>query len=554
MKNLQIYDTTLRDGSQGEGVSFSVHDKLRVARLLDDLGVHYIEGGWPGSNPKDVEFFNLARDLPLRNSRLAAFGSTRRAKFVAEDDPILIELVRSDAPTITLFGKSWSLHVTEVLKTTLDINLEMIRSSVAYLKSFGREVIYDAEQFFDGYKDDSEYALASLQAAAEGGADLLALCDTNGGSLPWEVEEIVAAVGGRVSVPLGIHTHDDSNLGTANAAAAVRAGAVQVQGTMNGWGERVGNANLCSIVPILQLKMGYRCLPDDRLAKLAPTAHTISELANVPPNDRLPFVGRSAFAHKAGTHVDAVYKNPRTFEHIDPAAVGNQRRFLISELAGGSSVAGKAKEFGIDLAKSSPEARAILDELSMLENQGYAFEGAEASFELLMHRVLGSHKPLFDLVHYRVAIDREAEEPERIVATLKIVVDGRTSLTAAEGDGPIDALDGALRKALSDAYPEIAKIHLVDYKVRVLSAGSGSKSDEARSGVRADGLPSDAPDGATSLDGTASRVRVLVESRAGDQTWNTVGVSTSIVEASWRALVDALEYGLQHSVIARAAA
>ncbi|MBW3622120.1 MAG: citramalate synthase [Armatimonadetes bacterium] len=520
---VQIYDTTLRDGSQGEGVSFSVQDKLKVARLLDELGVQYIEGGWPGSNPKDIDFFNHARDMEFKNSKLAAFGSTRRAKNAPEDDPILAELLRSDAPVITLFGKSWTFHVTEVLRTTPETNLEMIRSSVAYLKSFGREVIYDAEHFFDGYKNDSGYALASLEAAVTGGADLVALCDTNGGSLPWEVEETVKAVIARVAAPVGIHTHNDSDLGTANAVAAIRAGAVQVQGTMNGWGERIGNANLCSIVPVLQLKMGRRCLPDERLARLTETAHKVSDLANVVPQENLPFVGRSAFAHKAGMHVDAVYKNPQTFEHIDPEKVGNVRRFLISELAGGSSVAGKAKEFGIDLTKNSPETKAILDRLTRMENEGYAFEGAEASFELLIHRALGEHRPLFELCNYQVVIDRDRDDVERIVATVKINVGEKTYLTAAEGDGPVNALDGAMRQALRAAYPEIDEIHLVDYKVRVLSAEEG----------------------------TAAKVRVLIESSARDDAWNTVGVSTNIVEASWHALVDALEYGLRYSQIAQ---
>jgi 2-isopropylmalate synthase len=523
MKTVEIYDTTLRDGSQGEGVSFSVHDKLRVAHLLDELGVQYIEGGWPGSNPKDIDFFNLARDLQLKNARLAAFGSTRRAKFAPEEDPVLLELLKSDAPVITLFGKSWTFHVTEVLRTTPETNLEMIRSSVAYLKSFGREVVYDAEHFFDGHKADPEYALASLEAAAEGGADRIVLCDTNGGSLPWEIGERVNAALERLSVPVGIHAHNDSDLGTANVLAAIQAGATHVQGTINGWGERVGNANLCSIIPVLQLKMGYRCLTDAQLARLSPLSHAISELANITPNDHLPFVGRSSFAHKAGMHVDAVYKNPQTFEHIDPALVGNDRRFLISELAGGSSIAGKAKEFGVDLAKSSPETKAILDRVTQMEHEGYAFDGAEASFELLMRRALGDHRPLFDPIYYRVVVDRNGEDSEKILATVKLTAEGETYLEAAEGDGPVNALDGALRQCLRAAYPDLDSIRLVDYKVRVLSASEG----------------------------TAAKVRVLIESAARNEVWNTVGVSTNIVEASWRALVDSLEYGLRYSELAQ---
>ncbi len=521
--SVMIYDTTLRDGSQGEGVSFSVHDKLRAARLLDELGVHTIEGGWPGSNPKDIDFFNQARDMSWKNARLAAFGSTRRPRFAPEDDPILAELLKSAAPVITIFGKSWTFHVTEVLRTTPENNLEMIRSSVAYLRSHGREVVYDAEHFFDGYRADSDYALASLDAAVQGGASVVALCDTNGGSLPWDVEAIVRSVCERLPVPVGIHTHNDSELGTANSVAAVRGGATQVQGTMNGWGERVGNANLCSIIPLLQLKMGLRCFSDDQLARLTETAHTLSELANIPPNDRLAFVGRSAFAHKAGMHVDAVYKNPQTFEHINPEQVGNARRFLISELSGGSSIAGKAKEFGVDLAKSSPETRAILDQLTRMENEGYAFEGAEASFELLIHRALGEHTPLFHLDHYQVVMDRLGDGDDRVVANVKLTVEGQTFLTAAEGDGPVNALDAALRKALRPVYDALGDIHLVDYKVRVLSASEG----------------------------TAAKVRVLVETRAHDEVWNTVGVSSNIVEASWRALVDSLEYGLRYSKTAR---
>ncbi|HEY3285438.1 MAG TPA: citramalate synthase [Armatimonadota bacterium] len=521
MRHVRIYDTTLRDGAQAEGISFTVADKIHIARKLDDLGVEAIEGGWPGSNPKDVDFFREAANLRLKHAKLTAFGSTRRAFSRPQEDAILKGLVDSDTPILCIFGKSWDLHVEQVLRTTLEENVRMIRDSVAYLKSTGREVIYDAEHFFNGYQANPAYALECIQAAAAGGADLICLCDTNGGMLPWDVEAAVKLVSERLDVPLGIHTHDDSNLGTACAIAAVRAGAVQVQGTMNGWGERVGNANLCSIIPVLQLKMGCRCLTDEQLATLTEVAHYIGEIANTLPNERQAFIGRSAFAHKAGTHVDAVMKVTQSCEHISPEAVGNQRRFLISELSGGSSIISKAREAGFDLTKNSQETREILSQLVHLENDGYVFEGAEASFELLMRKATGSYEKLFDLLRYAVEVEKQGPGSETITrAVIKVNVHGEEHLTVAEGNGPVNALDGALRKALREFYPELDGIRLTDFKVRVVDAKVG----------------------------TAAKVRVLVESQMGEESWSTIGVSPNVVEASWDALVDAIEYGISVKV------
>jgi len=514
---IQVYDTTLRDGAQAEGVAFTVEDKVKVAERLDDLGVHYIEGGWPGSNPKDIEFFERVRGMKWRNARLAAFGCTCRAGLAPNDDPLIQQLLDSGADVITIFGKSWDYHVTHVLRTNLEENLRMIRESVAFLKAHNREVIFDAEHFFDGYRANPNYAIATVQAAAEGGAMVVALCDTNGGRLPWEIEEGVRAAAAHVNTPLGIHAHNDSELAVANSIAAVRAGCIQVQGTMNGWGERVGNANLCSIIPILQLKMGYCCLSDKQLANLTDAALYVYEIANIPPNERQPFVGRSAFAHKAGMHVDAVMKSTSTFEHLDPSLVGNARRFLISDQSGGSALRGKAAEFGMDLTKGSPEAKAILEQLVRRENEGYVFEGAEASFELLMRKAMGTYCKLFDLRGFRVIVEKRGPDGEVITeATLKLAVDGEEVLTVAEGDGPVHALDGAMRKALLHFYPQLSDIHLTDFKVRVVNV----------------------------KEGTAAKVRVLVESQAHEDSWSTIGVSTNIIEASWQALVDAVEYGL----------
>lgn len=519
MSKIAIYDTTLRDGTQGEGVSFSAEEKLKVARKLDELGVAYIEGGWPGSNPKDVQFFKLAKKVEFKNAKLAAFGSTRRAKLQAKDDPQMVKLIEAGTPVVTIFGKSWDMHVTEVFRISLEQNLEMIYDSIKFLVDNGKEAIFDAEHFFDGYKNNSDYALAALDAAVRGGASTLSLCDTNGGTLPWEVSEIVSAVRRRFpEITVGIHAHNDAGLAIATSIAAVQSGATHVQGTVNGYGERCGNANICAIMPILELKMGKQCLPDGAMSNLTAFSRGIDEIANRIPNDAMPFVGASAFAHKAGVHVDAVSKNPATYEHVDPQAVGNRRRFLISELAGSSSVVQKARKYDIDLAKQSPEVKSVLERVVQLEHEGYSFEDAEASFELLLKKSMGQYRKLFDLVGFRLIIEKRGPAEEPITeATLKVAVDGVEAFTVAEGDGPVHALDNALRLALKQFYgKELAKIKLTDYKVRVVNSGEG----------------------------TAARVRTIIESRDANDAWSTVGVSTNIIEASWSALADSVEYGL----------
>jgi 2-isopropylmalate synthase len=514
---VHLYDTTLRDGAQGEGVSFSVHDKLRIARKLDDLGIHFIEGGWPGSNLKDDAFFAEARTSKLKRARLVAFGCTRRAKYRAEDEPLLRTLLDAGTTVCAIFGKSWNLHVSDVLRATLEQNVAMIAESVAFLRSQGREVIYDAEHFFDGYRADPGYALATLEAACDAGAQVIVLCDTNGGSLPSELARAVEAVRARIDGAVGIHTHNDCELAVANTIAAIEAGAVHVQGTMNGFGERCGNANLCSIIPILRVKMGIDCIGGDDLQRLAETSAFIDEVANMPPAENRPFVGRSAFAHKAGMHVDAIIKNPATFEHIEPSLVGNARRILVSELAGSSTIEAKAKEYGLDLSRRSPEARQVLDRLSRLEHEGYVFEDAEASFELLMKRATGHLREAFDLLGYRVIVEKRGHDDEPITeATLKVSVGGRQMLTVAEGDGPVHALDGAMRAALEHFYPELKSVRLTDFKVRVVNV----------------------------KEGTAAKVRVLVESADEHGSWSTIGVSTNVIEASWQAIAESVEYAL----------
>lgn len=519
MPRIAIYDTTLRDGTQGEGVSFSAEEKLKVARKLDDFGVAYIEGGWPGSNPKDVEFFRLAQGVQFKTAKLTAFGSTRRAKLAAKDDPQMVKLIEAGTPAVAIFGKSWDMHVTEVFRISLEENLEMIHDSIRFLVDSGKEAIFDAEHFFDGYKNNPEYAIAALDAAVRGGASTLSLCDTNGGTLPSEVGEIVRNVVARFGgVAVAIHAHNDSGLAIANSVAAVQSGATQVQGTMNGYGERCGNANTCAIIPILELKLGLRCVPDGALKDLTTLSRWVDEIANRIPEDALPFVGASAFAHKAGVHVDAVSKNPATYEHVDPESVGNRRRFLISELAGSSSVVQKARKYEIDLGKKSPEVKAILERVVQLEHEGYSFEDAEASFELLLKKAMGQYEKLFELVGFRLIIEKRGPTEEPITeATLKVAVDGVEAFTVAEGDGPVHALDNALRLALKQFYSqELSKIKLSDYKVRVVNSGEG----------------------------TAARVRTIIESRDATDSWSTVGVSTNIIEASWNALADSVEYGL----------
>ncbi len=512
---VKIYDTTLRDGAQSENISFSVDDKLNIAKKLDDLGIHYIEGGWPGSNPKDIEFFERAKKRDLKNSKLVAFGSTRRADSKVEEDHNLLSLLDAETPTVCIFGKTWDLHVEKALNISLEKNLQLIEESVAFLKSQGKETIYDAEHFFDGYKSNPAYAIETLKAAEKAKADCIVLCDTNGGSMPFEIHEIMAEVRKEISTPLGIHAHNDAGMAVANTIIAVKMGASHVQGTINGYGERCGNANLCSVIPNLKLKLGIACLNDRQLKQLTEVSRYVSEIANLPPADNMPYVGRSAFAHKGGIHVSAVQKKPETYEHIPPELVGNLRRILISELSGKSAILSKAKEYKLDLQKDTPETKRILERLKEAENAGYQYEGAEASFELLMNKALGLYKPFFKLEGFRVVVD--VRDDELIAeATVKVEVDGKIEHTAAEGNGPVNALDNALRKALEKFYPTLKDVHLVDYKVRVINAEKA----------------------------TAAKVRVLIQSRDSKSSWGTVGVSENIIEASWIALVDSLEYKL----------
>jgi 2-isopropylmalate synthase len=512
---VKLYDTTLRDGTQGEGVNFSSLDKIRIAQELDNFGMHYIEGGWPGSNPKDVSFFEKAADLDWKNAKIAAFGSTRRKNTVVEDDPQVQLLLEAKTPAITFFGKSWRLHVNEVLSTTEEENQAMIRDTTRYLKENGREVIYDAEHFFDGYKDSSEHALATLLAAKEGGADWVILCDTNGGTMPHEVAEITEVVMKEIGIPVGIHTHDDTGVAVANALASVRAGATQIQGTVNGYGERVGNCNLTTVIPNLQLKMGRPVIED--VGQLTHLAHFVDDLANCAHNIRAPYVGSTAFAHKGGMHVNAVQKVAHSFEHIEPKTVGNRQRILVSELSGQSNVLMKAEELGLPIDKGSPEAIAILEDLKKKEEQGYEFEAAEASFELLIRHHLDTYKPFFELKEYHCTFRRDGEQDyQTCSATVKLGVNGSEEYRVAEGDGPVNALDGALRKALRPTYPEIDEMELEDYKVRIIDSHMG----------------------------TGAKTRVLILSSDGQEQWGTVGVSYNIIEASWRALVDSVEYFL----------
>lgn len=509
----------MRDGTQGEGLSLSVDDKFKIARRLDRIGFHYIEGGWPGSNPKDLEFFNRMKGCPLRNARLAAFSCTRRPGSAVERDASLRALLECGVGTAAIFGKSWDFHVTQALGTTLEENLAMIGETVAYLKGKGLEVIYDAEHFFDGFKRNPDYARRTLERAAAGGADLLCLCDTNGGTLPDEVNRITAEVHRRFpGTDLGIHAHNDAGLAVANSLMAVRAGAAQVQGTINGYGERCGNADLCAVIPNLMLKMGHRCLIDEHLAQLTELSRYVNELANLIPNTHQPFVGNSAFAHKGGVHVSALLKNPETYELIDPAAVGNSRRVLVSELAGLSNILYKIEELGldVDVAQTNEQTRRVLAEIKELENQGYQFEGAEASFELLIRKAFNTYRQPFTLETLRMIMEMKEDGRVHSEAVIKMRVDDRVIHTAAEGNGPVNALDNALRKALEDFYPEIRSMTLADYRVRVLDGDRG----------------------------TGSLVRVLIETSDRHDSWGTVGVSSNIIEASWRSLVDSIAYGL----------
>ncbi len=512
---IQIYDTTLRDGTQREGISLSCEDKLRIARRLDGLGVAFIEGGWPGSNPKDAEFFERARDLPWETARIAAFGSTCRVGGGPEDDANIRALLEAHTPVCTVVGKSWTLHVAEVLRTTLDENLRIIEQSVAYLREHGRRVVYDAEHFFDGFRADPQYALATLQAAIRGGAETVVLCDTNGGNLPWDIGEVVRTVRGEVAHPLGVHAHNDSECAVANSLAAVHAGATHVQGTINGYGERCGNANLCSIVPALELKMGERCLPDGRLRTLYDVAHFVAEVANLAPDEHLAYVGKSAFAHKGGIHVAAMRRNETSYQHVEPELVGNRMRVVVSELSGRGNLLSKAEEFGLDLAQAT-DVGALLEEIKALEAKGFSFEAAEASVAMMMKRQEPEYRPPFDVIDFLVDVQHRAGRGIFSEAMVKVRVGDEVLHTAAEGDGPVNALDAALRKALVGHFPEIAALHLCDYKVRILDSTTG----------------------------TAAITRVLVDTQRGGRRWSTVGASTNIIEASWRALVDSIEYGL----------
>jgi 2-isopropylmalate synthase len=524
MPRIEIYDTTLRDGSQGQGVSFSVADKLRIADRLDAFGVHYIEGGWPGSNPKDIEFFDEARRRRFKNARLAAFGSTRRKGARAADDEQVRLLVNAGTPVVTIFGKTWLLHVREVIQTTPDENLAMIEDTIRHLKAQGRFVVYDAEHAFDGFKDDREYAAATWAAAERGGADIIVLCDTNGGSIPQEIADITRAACGQLRA-VGIHTHDDIGLGVANALAAVAAGATQVQGTFNGYGERVGNCNLTTLVPNLAFKLKLPSVPAESLPLLKELSQFLDEVANVRPNPRLPWVGSAAFSHKGGTHVNAVQKLVRSYEHVDPALVGSSRQVLMSELAGRSNIIMKARELGFDVSRDTPELGAMLKRVKALEHEGYEFEAADGSLALLIRRTLKEEPTPFHIDAYHVSMRSEGKSSV-CEATVKVHVGQEHAHTVADGDGPVNALDSALRSALIKFYPDLQAVRLTDYKVRIVDSSVG----------------------------TAARTRVLIESSDGASSWTTIGVNENIIEASLQALVDSLEYGLVKKQFAAAQA
>lgn len=520
MKNsadVLLYDTTLRDGTQGERVNFSAEEKLRIARRLDELGFHYIEGGWPGSNPKDMRFFELGKQATFKHARLTAFGSTRRPNIRVEDCANIQTLLAAETPAVTIFGKSWDLHVTEILTIPLEENLAMIRESVAYLKANGKEVIYDAEHFFDGYKKNRPYALSTVEEARAAGADFIVLCDTNGGTLPHEVAAIVDEIQKILpDTPLGIHVHNDGDLAVANSITAVHAGVAMVQGTINGYGERCGNADLIPIIANLQLKMNRRCLPDASIRQLTNLSHYISDVANIPPQTSKPFVGRSAFTHKGGVHVSAILKNPVAYEHIEPELVGNERRVLVSDLSGKSNIEYKARELGIDLGREDAVSTLIVQKIKVLEDEGYQFDAADGSLSLLMKKITGEFKEPFVLERFNVINTKTENNPSLTQATIKICVGNDEELTAAEGNGPVNALDHALRKALVKFYPEICEVHLVDFKVRTLEGAEG----------------------------TAAKVRVLLDSMDDEEVWSTIGVSTNVIEASWHALVDSIQYKL----------
>jgi 2-isopropylmalate synthase len=514
---VQIYDTTLRDGTQREGISYTLDDKFRIAERLDAFGVAFIEGGWPGSNPKDEEFFARAREHVWKYAKITAFGSTRRAGIAPGDDPSMRALIAAGTEVCTLFGKSWTLHVNEVLRTTLDENLRMIEDSIAFLRSEGRRAIYDAEHFFDGYRADPAYALETLRAAIRGGAEVVVLCDTNGGSLPWNVEQVVRAVADAVRHPLGIHAHDDTGCGVANSVAAVRGGARHVQGTINGYGERCGNANLSVIIPNLELKLGLPALAAGRLTEISELSHFVAEVANLSPDSHMAYVGRSAFAHKGGVHVAAMRRNADSYQHVAPELVGNQMRVVVSELSGRGNVLSKAEELGVTVSQGAELA--TLREIKEAEARGLSYESAEASVALLLQRKADDYVPLFEVVDYQIQVGKRRDSETFAEAMVKVRVGADILHTAAEGNGPVSALDVALRKALAPAYPAVDEIHLADYKVRILDGS----------------------------DGTQAITRVLIDSRNGQHSWSTVGASANIIEASMHALVDSIEYGLIQS-------
>lgn len=514
---LHIFDSTLRDGAQGEGISFSVQDKINIVRALDELGVAYIEAGNPGSNPKDLEFFAEVKKITLETSRLVAFGSTRRKDIAASEDVNLASLLSAGTETVCIFGKTWDFHVTEILRASLDENVAMIRDTIEFLVSQGRTVIYDAEHFFDGYASNPAYALSTLRAAKEGGASVLVLCDTNGGMLPDAIREMTETVVRELALPVGIHCHNDTGMAVASSLLSVKGGATQVQGTLLGFGERTGNANLSTIIANLELKMGLKCLPEGRVSQLTPIGLRVAEIANITLDNGMPYVGFNAFAHKAGMHIDAVTKNTKAYEHVAPESVGNERTFLMSEVAGRSLIIEKIRKFDPTIQKDSPIASQIVTRVKELEHVGYQFEGAEGSFELLVRKNMGKYKPFFDLHYYKIIGEQPVEGvPYNAFAQIKIAVDGVMAVTAGEGDGPVHALDGALRNALERFYPAVAHIRLTDFKVRVLDSKSA----------------------------TAAKVRVLIESTDGEEAWSTIGVSSDLIEASWIALVDSFEYKL----------
>lgn len=516
MLDIVVYDTTLRDGSQGEGMALTLDDKLKIAQKLDYLGVAYIEGGWPGSNPKDMEFFQAAAGITLENAKMAAFSATRKPGISTKADSNVKAVLDSGVTVATIVGKAWDFHVFKALETTLEENLKMIKDTISCLKGKGLEVFFDAEHFFDGYKNNREYALQVLAAAEAAGADCLVLCDTNGGTMPWELSEIIEDVKSHQTAPLGIHVHNDSGCAVANTLTAVQHGCLQVQGTINGYGERCGNADLCAVLPDMELKMRKKVLPPGNLKRLTEVSRYISEISNMQHYNHQPFVGHGAFAHKGGIHVSALLKDSLTYEHIAPEAVGNHRRVLVSELAGLSNLLYKAREFNIDINEYDAETRKVIKEIKEMENQGFQFEGADASMELLLRKAFSQYEEYFKLINLKVILEKNEDGEMTSEAVVKLAIADQTVHTAAEGDGPVNALDNSLRKALNEVYPEIQEMHLADYKVRVLD---GSKA-------------------------TASRVRVLIESADKSSKWSTVGVSENIIEASWQAIADSINYKL----------